>query len=92
MLVSKLPSPKGHKPLAVPLSIRIFQKCIEHKIDFSLVRHLHFFDLQCLIFRFEIQRVEDYLNYADKQSMKAQGIKEIKDISGNEALKFLRGE
>lgn len=75
--------------MAVPYSIRIFKKCIEHRIDFNLVKHLHFFDLECIIIQFEIQRVEEYLEHKEKERLHEQGISEVKHISGAEALKVM---
>ena len=88
-LIQKLPQSDQHVSLAVPFSIRIFKKCIEHKIDFSLVKHLHFYDLQCLIIQFDIQRIEAYFETENRKRLNAQGIKEVKHVSGSEALKFL---
>lgn len=73
----------------MPYSIRIFKKCTEYNIDFNLVRHLHFFDLECIIMQFEIQKIEEYLERKEKERLKEQGISDIKKISGNEALKML---
>ena len=73
----------------MPYSIRIFKKCTEYKIDFNLAKHLHFFDLECLIIQFEIQKVEEYLNHKEKERLKEQGISEIRRISGNDALAML---
>ena len=89
-MVKRLPSPKNKQTLAVPLSIRIFNKCIDHKIDFSLVKHLHFFDLQCLIMRIEISKIESYLEQEEQAKQREKGVN-VKDITGAEALKFLRG-
>lgn len=73
----------------MPLSIRILKKCIEHRIDASLIKHLHFYDLQCLIFQFDIAKIQDYLKHRETQDLQKRGIDGIKDISGKDALKFL---
>lgn len=88
-MVKKLPEQKGMKPLAVPFSLTILKKCIKYKIDTGLVKHLHLFDLQCLIIQFETQDVLDYLKHQEKERLRSQGIKEVKDISGADAVKFL---
>lgn len=87
--MSKLPQKQNRKLLAVPYSIRIFQKCCEYSIDFELVKHLHMYDLQCLIIQFDIQNVERYLQSKQHRELRAKGIGEIKNLSGSEALKFL---
>jgi hypothetical protein len=84
-----MPASNRKESLAVPFSIRIFRKCVEYRVDTHLMRHLHLYDLECLLIQFDIQRVQEYLDYEQKKSWKEQGIKEVKDISGNEALKFL---
>jgi hypothetical protein len=76
-------------PLAVPRSIRIFQACVKYGIDTALIKHLHMYDLQCLIFQFEIQDVQQYLDAEKRDKMRSQGLKEIKEISGAEAIRFL---
>lgn len=88
-MVDKLPKTKRNLTLAVPFSISVFKKCVEHNIDFLLVKHLHFYDLQCLIFQFEIAKIQDYLNRKESEKLQKQGIGSIKDISGNDVLKFL---
>ena len=75
--------------MAVPRSILVFKKCVHYKIDAILMKHLHFFDLQCLIIQFEIRDALNYLEAEKKDKLKKRGIKEVKQISGNEALKFL---
>lgn len=88
-LVKKLPPQKEKKHLAVPFSITVFKKCIKYKISTDLMKSLHFFDLQCLIIQFEIQDIQEYFSAKEKERLKARGIKEVKDISGEDAIKFL---
>lgn len=88
-MVNRLPKEKGMTPLAVPFSITIFKKCVRYQIDSALIKHLHFYDLQCLIMQFEIHDLQEYFKNEQKQRLKSQGIKEIKDISGADAIKFL---
>ena len=87
-MVEKLPKTRG-TPLAVPFSVRIFKKCIENRIDPALIKHLHFFDLQCILMQFEIQNIERYLKSEEDRKLHARGISEVKDISGAEAKRFL---
>lgn len=84
-----MPAPKQKDSLAVPFSIRIFRKCVEYRVDSALMHHLHLYDLECLLIQFDIQRIQEYLDHEQKKAWQAQGIKEVKDINGNEALKFL---
>lgn len=88
-MIKHMPKSSQNDSLTVPFSIRIFRKCIEYHIDPALIRHLHLYDLECLLIQFDIQKVKEYLDAEQKKSLKSQGIKEIKDIDGNEALKFL---
>ena len=90
-LVKRLPknNKRNFESLPVPFSIMILKKCIKYRIDSALIKHLHLYDLQCLIFQFEIQDIQQYLEHKDMEKMKSRGIKEIKDISGAEAIKFL---
>lgn len=39
--------------------------------------------------QFEIEDAKDYLSQQEKERMRAYGIKEIRDISGADAVKFL---
>lgn len=88
-MVKRLPEQKGIKPLPVPFSLTILKKCVKYRIDTALIKHLHMFDLQCLLIQFETQDIIQYLKEMEKQQMRSQGIKEVKDISGAEAIKFL---
>ena len=88
-LVNRLPKTKASNTVAVPFSISIFKRCVDHGIDFSLVKHLHLYDLQCLIFQLEAQRILDYLKRKESVDLQKRDIGEIKDVDGNAALKFL---
>ena len=88
-MVNKLPKTKKLAPLTVPFSVKIFKKCIEYRIDFSLVKHLHLYDLQCLLIQFDIERLQDYFRQEEQKDLQKRGISSVKDISGNDALKFL---
>ena len=88
-LVSKLPKTKSVSSLAVPLSLKIIKKCVEYRVDPALIKHLHFYDLQCLLIQLDIQNIMDYLKSEEKRKLQAHGVREIKDIEGAEVLKFL---
>ena len=88
-MVDRLPKTKNTNPPTVPFSLRIIKKCIEHGVSTELIKHLHLYDLQCLLIQFDIQRIEEYLKAEEKQNMHKRGIKEIKDIDGAQAVKFL---
>lgn len=77
------------KTLAVPYSITIFKKCVKYQVDSALMKHLHFFDLQCLLIQFETQDILEYLNTEEQKRLRSKGIKEVRDIEGSEAIKFL---
>jgi hypothetical protein len=87
-LVKKLPEPKNQKTLAVPFSLRIFRRCIEYGVSLDLARHLHFYDLQCLLIQFDIQKIEDYFKQEERSKLQSRGIKDVKDISGTDIKKF----
>jgi hypothetical protein len=87
--VDRLPKTKNSAYLAVPFSLRIFKRCTEYGVSSELIRHLHLYDLQCLLIQFDIQKVERYLQEEEKRKMREKGIKEIKDIDGSAAVRFL---
>lgn len=91
-LLKKLPKTRDNSPkLAVPLSIRMYKKCVEHQIDMSLVKHLHFYDLQCLIIQMDISNIRRYLDSKKKDELNARGISEVEKVSGADAVRFLKG-
>jgi hypothetical protein len=47
------------------------------------------YDLQCLLIQFDIQNILAYLKSENDQKLREKGIRNVKDISGSEALKFL---
>lgn len=73
----------------MPFSITILKKCIKYRIDSVLIKHLHMFDLQCLLIQFETQDIIQYLKEKEKENMRSRGISEVRDISGADAIKFL---
>lgn len=87
--MNKLPKTKSSSSLPVPFSISIFKKCIDHNIDPAHIKHLHLYDLQCLIIQLEAQRITDYLQRKSSADLQKRNIGEVQDIDGNAALKFL---
>ena len=77
--------------MAVPYFIIILRKCVHYRIDTELIKHLHFYDLQCLLIQFEIQDIERYLEYEHKQRLKDKNIERVDHVSGTDAVKFLKG-
>lgn len=81
---------KRKEDLIVPRVITIFAKCVEHKIQDCLIKRLHFNDLYVLILSLDIQNIKNALRHKQKMADKNKGI-EVKDISPEEAVKFLKG-
>lgn len=81
---------KRREDLIVPRVITLYQKCVEHKIQDTLIRRLHFNDLYVLIISLDIQNIKNALRHKQKMSDKNKGV-EVKDISPEEAVKFLKG-
>ena len=88
-MVDRLPKTKNGVYLAVPFSLRVLKRCVEYGVSADLIKHLHLYDLQCLLIQFDIQKIEQYLRSEESRKMRERGIKEIKDIDGSEAVKFL---
>ena len=76
--------------LIVPRVITLYQKCVEHKIQDSLIKRLHFNDLYVLILSLDEQNIRQAIRHKHKMSSKNKGA-EIRDISPEEAVKFLKG-
>lgn len=75
------------KTVQLPRVIKILQKCVEHKIQDSLITSLHFYDLYTLILSLDISNIKQALK--DKQAKRNTNA-ETRDISGKEALQFLK--
>ena len=88
-MINKLPKTKNIPPLAVPFSLKIFKRCTEYGVAPELIKHLHMYDLQCLLIQFDIQKIEQYLKSEQNRVLRERGIKEVRDIDGTEAVKFL---
>jgi hypothetical protein len=66
-LIEKLPKTKNRVSPTVPFSIKIFKRCIDYGVSAELMKHLHLYDLQCLLIQFETQRIEEYLRSEEKR-------------------------
>ena len=82
--------PTTQERLSVPRVIRIMQKCIDNKIPDSFINKLHFSDLLLLVMIIDISNVRQALSLYKKQQNKMRNI-EVRDISQNDAIKFLKG-
>lgn len=80
---------RGKVP-AVPRVITLFQKCVEHQIQDSLIRRLHFNDLYVLILSLDIANVKQALRQQSRSQERRAG-RDVRDISQNDAVKFLKG-
>ena len=86
------PSPNDiRKRLTVPRAITLFQKCVEHNIQNCLIERLHFNDLYVLILSLDIANLKQILRQRRNAKSKADGNIEIRDISQEDAVKFLKG-
>ena len=87
----KKESGASEKSLPVPRVITIFQKCVEHRIQDSLIKKLHFNDLYVLILSLDIANIKQALKQRRDVELKKHGGVEVRDISQEAALKFLKG-
>ncbi len=76
--------------LVVPRVISIYQKCVEHGIQDTLIKHLHFNDLCLLNYTIDIARIKQALKTKQKQNEQKSGVS-VTDISQTDAVKFLKG-
>ena len=92
-LLDKLePSKKGNrnKTLIVLRFITLMQKCVEHKIQDVFIRRVHFTDLYVLLLSLDIANYKAMLKQKAAEKRRKANI-EVRDISQNEAIKFLKG-
>lgn len=73
-----------------PRVITLLQKCVEHKIQDCMIQRLHFNDLYMLILSIDIANIKQLLK-RERQSKARTSNVEVRDISGAEAVKFLKG-
>lgn len=86
------PSPNdSQKRLAVPRLITLFQKCVEHNIQNCLIERMHFNDLYVLILSLDIANLKQILRQRREASSKRRGNIEVRDISQEDAVRFLKG-
>ena len=81
---------RNKNPIVPPRGIKIFQKCVELKIQDSMIQRLHFNDLYVLILSLDIANIKAALK-RERQARAANSDTEIRDISGADAVKFLQG-
>lgn len=84
------PKPDNRKTLIVPRYISIMQKCVEHRIPDVFIVKSHFNDLYVLIMSIDIAN----LKHAIRELKKAKAPRRnynVRDVSGEEAVKFLKG-
>lgn len=83
------PKSETAKPLIVPRCITLMQKCVEHRIPDAIIAKSHFNDLYVLIMSLDIAN----LKHAIEQARKAKGKNNynVRDVSPQEAVKFLKG-
>lgn len=73
-----------------PRIITLLQKCVEHKIQDSLIQRLHFNDLYMLLLSIDIANIKQFIK-GERQSKTRSSNTEVRDISGAAAVKFLKG-
>lgn len=77
--------------LPVPRVITIYQLCIKHNVPGALIERLHFNDLQLLLMRLDISEIKQILKQQANERQKARGIKEVRELSAGDAVRFLKG-
>jgi len=82
--------PDENTALAMPRAIRLLQKCVEHKIQDCLIQRLHFNDLYVLLLSLDIADIRQAIHNQKQIANRKKGVK-YRDISGNDAVKFLKG-
>ena len=78
------------KTLLVPRYISLMRKCVEHKIQDSIICRSHFNDLYVLILSLDIADIKTALKQRSAAKWNQKGI-EIQDVSQTDAVKFLKG-
>ena len=76
--------------LIVPRFITLMQKCVEHKIQDVFIRNAHFTDLYVLLLSLDIANYKQMLKQRAADKRRKSNI-EVRDISQNDAIKFLKG-
>jgi hypothetical protein len=75
----------------VPRYIQVLQNCVKHKVQDYILQNTHFNDLTLLLIRLDILKVKEAI--AMEVAQKARGKKQsnVRNISGSNAIKFLKG-
>lgn len=81
---------RNKNSIVPPRVITILQKCVELKIQDSMIQRLHFNDLYVLILSLDIANIKATLK-RERQARAANADTDVRDISGAEAVKFLQG-
>lgn len=76
--------------MTAPRVITLMKKCVDLKIQDCLIQRLHFTDLYVLILTIDIENIKQALK-RERQARTKKSNSEIRDISGAEAVKFLKG-
>lgn len=72
----------------MPRIITIYQACVKHKIQDSLIQRLHFNDLHLLLISLDIMEIRQAISQLKRSKSNE---KEVKELSPEEAIKFLKG-
>jgi len=72
----------------VPRIITIYQACVKHKIQDTLIQRLHFNDLHLLLISLDIIEIRQAIFQLKKSKSNGQ---EVKELNPEEAVKFLKG-
>ncbi|MDR1093445.1 MAG: hypothetical protein LBL66_04780 [Clostridiales bacterium] len=78
-------------PLPVPRVITVYQHCVAHGIPGALINGLHYNDLQLLVMSLNIAEARRQLKQHIRDKNLARGIRDVREISAGEAVKFLKG-
>ena len=84
------PNGNRNKPMTAPRVITLMKKCVDLKIQDCLIQRLHFTDLYVLILTIDIENIKQALK-RERQARAKKSNTDIRDISGAEAVKFLKG-
>lgn len=84
------PNGNRNKTMTAPRVITLMKKCVDLKIQDCLIQRLHFTDLYVLILTIDIENIKQALK-RERQARTKKSNSEIRDISGAEAVKFLKG-
>ena len=87
-ILKKLNPKSDYKPLAVPRIITIFQSCVKHQIQDTLIQRLNFNDLHLLLISLDIIEIRQAISQIKRSKSNGQ---EVKELAPEEAVKFLKG-